>query len=118
MKNFTILNYLIFTIAFLFSVNSISQTSAGYNTSNNNSLNELKMFPNPSQGNVSISGSEISELKSIEIYDILGSKVKSISVSTTSNKLDLNLSNLKKGVYLVRLNDKNGNSESKKLVLQ
>ncbi|WP_055448664.1 spondin domain-containing protein [Lacinutrix mariniflava] len=82
------------------------------------SVEKLKLFPNPSYGNVSILGSSIAKLKSVEIYNILGSKVKDISISTSNNRFELNTSDLNKGVYLVKMNDNKGNSKTQKLVLQ
>ena len=74
---------------------------------------QIKMFPNPVNGNeVTIqSNFDIS----VEVYDILGKKVKSQNIS--SNQKRLNISGLSKGVYLVRLNSENG-SITKKLIKQ
>lgn len=80
--------------------------------------NELKLFPNPSKGNFSIIGESVSKLKAIEVYNILGSKVKTIKVSTTNTRLELNFLDLNKGLYLVKLYNENGNSKTHKLVLQ
>jgi len=91
--------------------------SSSLDTSEFKTTNTLKLFPNPSKGTVSITGIAI-DLKSIEIFNILGSKVKTIAVSATTNRLDLDLADLKKGIYLVKLTDKNGNSKTQKLVLQ
>lgn len=82
------------------------------------SPDKLKLFPNPSRGNVSVLGQSISELTSIEVYNILGSRVKNIATPTINNRFELNLTDLNKGVYLVKLNNKNGNSNTQKLVLQ
>jgi len=78
----------------------------------------LKLFPNPSNGKVNVLGNSVSKLKSIEVYNILGSRVKNIVVSAANNRFKLSLTDLSKGVYLVKLNDENGNSKTQKLVLQ
>jgi len=96
----------------------ITFKSSTLSTSEFNTTDTLKLFPNPSNGNVSVLGNKVSKLKSIEIYNILGSRVKNIAVSSTNNRFKLNLTDLNKGVYLVKLNDNNGNSKTQKLVLQ
>lgn len=78
----------------------------------------LKLFPNPTSGNVNIIGETVSSLKSIEIYNVLGSSVKTLEVSTTNTSFEMNLTDLNKGIYLVKMNNKNGNSKTQKLVLQ
>lgn len=80
-----------------------------------NALASPKIFPNPSKGKVTISNTQ--SIKNIEIYNILGSLVKSVSVENTS-KLNLNLNALQKGMYLVRLTDASGNTKTQKLILE
>tara|TARA_R110000751_G_scaffold273237_1_gene373970 strand:+ start:104 stop:1189 length:1086 start_codon:yes stop_codon:yes gene_type:complete len=73
----------------------------------------VKMFPNPANGNevTIVSNYELSA----EVYDLLGKKVKIQNITTNQKKL--NISGLAKGVYVVRLNSKNG-SITKKLIKQ
>ena len=76
-------------------------------------LDNVKLYPNPIENNLTI------ELKSnvdtnIEIYDILGKRVFNQQIKETSN---LNLQNLKSGIYIVKITQ--GNSTiTKKLVKQ
>lgn len=72
--------------------------------------NNLKasIFPNPTQNNFNIEMEN--DLKSVEIYSLLGTKVL-----TAKNK-NVNVSNLSKGTYMVRVQDKNGNIATQKLV--
>ncbi|WP_452231967.1 T9SS type A sorting domain-containing protein [Lacinutrix sp. MEBiC02595] len=80
-----------------------------------NPLESLKIFPNPSTGNTTISNAP--SIKNIEIYNILGSIVKSVLVENNS-KIELNLNALSKGMYLVRLTDVSGNTKTQKLILE
>lgn len=96
-------------------VTFVSSTLSSQEFINNKNL---KLFPNPSKGNITILGDSVSNLKSIQIYNILGSKVKDFSFIKTNNNFEINLSDLTKGVYLVKLNDQKGNSKTQKLVLQ
>lgn len=79
---------------------------------------EVKLFPNPSDGNIFISGDTLSEIDTVTVYDILGSEVKSIKINTVENSITLNLSDLNKGIYLVQINTKDGHSKTQKLILQ
>ncbi|MBQ0788933.1 MAG: T9SS type A sorting domain-containing protein, partial [Oceanihabitans sp.] len=66
---------------------------------------------NPSNGNTVTIVSR--ENLSVEIYDILGKKIKMQNITPSQNKL--NISGLSKGVYLVRFNSSKG-STTKKLI--
>lgn len=90
----------------LTNVLSVNETSA---------LEVVKLFPNPSQGNVTISNSR--NLETVEIYNILGRLVKRINVEQVT-KLEVDLSDLSKGMYLVKISDIHANSKSKKLILE
>ncbi|ARV08891.1 hypothetical protein BTO05_04290 [Winogradskyella sp. PC-19] len=74
---------------------------------------KIKVYPNPVQGN------EVTILSNkaiiAEVYDVLGKKVKKQNL--TSNQKKLNIANLKKGVYLLRLKTDNG-IVTKKLIKQ
>jgi hypothetical protein len=73
----------------------------------------VKMFPNP------VNGDEVTIISNqnlaVEVYDILGKKVKIQNIS--ANQTKVNISGLSKGIYLVRLNSENG-SITKKLIKQ
>lgn len=76
---------------------------------------KVTLFPNPSKGEITISNT--SALKTIEIYDVLGQLVQQQSIANT-NTLSLNLNALNKGMYLVKLNNINGHTQTQKLILQ
>ena len=75
--------------------------------------NDVKLFPNP------VNGNEVTIIsnKSIiaEVYDILGKKVKVQTI--TPEQKTLNISGLSKGIYLVRLNSEVG-IQTKRLIKQ
>ncbi|GAA3621941.1 spondin domain-containing protein [Flavivirga jejuensis] len=82
-----------------------------------NTIENVKVFPNPTKGgDITISNIQNIELNSIEIYNVLGSLVKRIDIKKSS-KLNVNLTNLNKGVYLLNLKTINGSSSSQKLVI-
>lgn len=79
----------------------------------NNTLAELRIFPNPANGNqveITYNGSI-----ALEIFDILGKKVKSKNLNTNQKIVDI--TTLKKGVYILKINTKNG-TITKKLIRQ
>ena len=86
-------------------------------TENIKSIESLKIFPNPTNGTISISNIQNIELKTIEVYSVLGKLVNQISINPNTLILDLNLTYLKKGIYLLKILDKNGTSSTQKLVI-
>lgn len=76
-------------------------------------LNELgvKAYPNPTRNNWMINAS--SNIKSIEVYNVLGKQV--LAVEANSNKVVLSGAALNNGIYFARVNAENG-SKTLKLV--
>jgi len=81
-------------------------------------IENIKVFPNPSQGDLTISNLRNINLKSIEIYNILGSLVREIKIIDGLNTISLHLNDLNKGVYLLKLKAINGNSKTQKLIIK
>lgn len=61
----------------------------------------FNIFPNPSKGKFTINGIKIDNIK---IYNILGVEVKNIE-SSNSDKLEIDISDLNDGIYLVLVNN-------------
>ena len=80
-----------------------------------NALAAVKIFPNPSKGNITITNAR--NLETVEIYNILGRLVKRIDVAQDT-QLNLDLSDLSKGMYLAKMTDINANIKSQKLILK
>jgi hypothetical protein len=77
----------------------------------------VKIFPNPTNGQITISNIQDASLKTIEVYNILGSLVNSIYVEDELNTINLNLETLRKGIYLLKLNSYNGSTKTQKLII-
>jgi len=78
--------------------------------------NEVKIYPNPSNtGQITITNSTL--LSDIEIYDVLGKQVKTISINTSQNSNIVAINDLNKGIYIMRLISNSGNVASKKLLI-
>ncbi len=79
-------------------------------------LENVKVYPNPTKGKITITNIKKIDLLSAKIYNVLGKLVKEISVEKGLYKLDIDLSNLNKGVYLLSLKSADKNT-TKKLVI-
>ncbi len=65
--------------------------------------NDIKLFPNPNNGEFKIQINGTHNYKSINIIDILGNEILSKSITTNQKNIDINISNFSSGVYFVRL---------------
>jgi hypothetical protein len=72
----------------------------------------LRLFPNPSSTRFSIYNSSQIELNKVEIYSLLGKKLKEYNSNTTI----YNIEDLSSGLYLVKIYSKKGMSTLKKLI--
>ncbi len=70
--------------------------------------NTVKFYPNPTQSQINFS----QEIKSLEVFDIAGRKVKSFQNSSSN----YDVSNLQKGVYILKGKTTEGKSIQEKLV--
>jgi len=75
-----------------------------------NTDNNFKIYPNPTTDAFTIEIEK--EIKSVEIYSLQGQKVM------TANTKNINVANLAKGVYFVRIEDKNNAVASHKLIVK
>ena len=81
----------------------INVTSVGvFNTSTNK---DISVYPNPSHSVITIESTGIS-INNLEMFDIYGRKVKELKVN--NNKFNVNISELSKGIYFVKLKTDNG----------
>lgn len=79
--------------------------------------NNVNIFPNPSNGVVSIKNNTATILSTISIYDILGNQVQVIPLKINANNT-INLTNLTKGVYLARLESVDRQVKTQKLIIK
>lgn len=78
----------------------------------------LVLYPNPATNHVQISLVNTAEnIDTIVLYDLLGKAIKTIPVQSNES-INLNVSDLSKGVYLVEINTENHLKTIKKLVIQ
>ena len=98
------------TITFTYNSSTLSTDSLEF-------VKKFKLYPNPSNGNITMSNIQNIKLKNIEIFNVLGMLVEQINVRQNSSKIDLDLSQLNKGIYLLKVLDKTGIIAIRKLVI-
>lgn len=105
---------LLFSLLFMISYQGFSQNSFNSLPYNQN-IEDLSIYPNPvTNGKTHIFITSKQNLtKKVEIFNVLG---KQVSSTVLSNK-ELNISNLSKGVYILKVTE-NDISETRKLVIK
>ncbi|WP_299889082.1 T9SS type A sorting domain-containing protein [uncultured Lacinutrix sp.] len=73
-------------------------------------IDEVKIYPNPTTNSLNIETSSV--LKQITIYSVLGTKV----LESTSKTIDV--SNLKEGMYLIKIENEVGSIDTKRFIKQ
>lgn len=86
-----------------------------YTPLENNIVQELSFYPNPTNGQFYIENIAPSEIESVSVHDILG-KVVPVIVQSDSNKLHLDLSSISKGVHIIKLSFQNGYTLSQRVI--
>lgn len=88
---------------------------------NDVTVNEVDVFPNPSNGKITIHFVAFkSEKLNLNIYDVLGHIVTKSDINTIEgeNNIELDLLSLVKGVYFLNVNNENLNFQTARIVLQ
>lgn len=83
------------------------------------SFNSLTSYPNPFEDKLTLDFNQIDikTVKSIKIHNLLGQLVYQIDKNRfNQNKINLELNNLKTGVYILKIDTQNGKRISRKLV--
>ncbi len=70
---------------------------------NNYIKQNIHLFPNPSDGLLNISNPNFIKIKRVEVYNIYGQKIRS-----KFNDIHIDLNYLVSGMYIVKIEDKNG----------
>ncbi len=72
---------------------------------NGEKQNKLKIFPNPTNGIITINNGQVSQ---ITVYNSLGKVVKTIPITHHRNQTQVNLSDLPKGIYVLEFDSNHG----------
>lgn len=100
------------------SLNLCSTQAVPLNT-NENTLQDLSLYPNPNNGNFTVSFNSNSTKKiNVEVYDIRGRRVYNNEYQNNGYfNENINVSNLQSGVYMVKVQD-GDNQLTKKIVIE
>lgn len=80
---------------------------------------KFSVFPNPvTKGKVYVTSGNKKSIERFEIYSILGRLIKKNVVNSLNSTLEIDVSNLKSGVYILKLNDKTRGSLSQKIIVK
>ena len=71
--------------------------------------NAVYAYPNPAKDILTLIN--LTEQESVAVYDVLGRK-QTIQQQRNSNRLKLKVSNLKRGLYLIKVTNNNGNTKA------
>jgi hypothetical protein len=78
-------------------------------------VSDFIVFPNPSMGNAKVSITDIAEATTVDVIDNAGRVLKTIELQ---NKNTVDINNLQKGIYLIRITNKvTGDVLTKKLTV-
>ena len=80
-----------------------------------NTLDKVQIYPNPATSGKIYINAETTSTKTIELYDMLGKRI--VFTEMNGYQKELNVSNLKAGVYILKLSEKN-NSITRKIVIK
>ena len=92
------------------------KTAKGYEYIDHTSVAEIhenvyNIYPNPTNGNITVCGEGINE---VEVYNLCGQRVMAIEANAST--VNVNMSALATGVYMVKIVDNNGNATVNKVV--
>lgn len=75
-------------------------------------------FPNPTDGMVTIqlSGKDFNLTNSINIYSANGALVKNINISSPTNQMQVDLSNMPSGIYFIHMHFSNGTVANEQII--
>ncbi|MBN4065823.1 T9SS type A sorting domain-containing protein [Candidatus Amoebophilus asiaticus] len=75
----------------------------------------MKIYPNPAREFISIEMKDLSKVKAINVYNILGQPVKQV-IAPKTNIIQFSLDGLPDGLYFIEYQDQNGNLFTKQLI--
>ncbi|UCH13439.1 MAG: T9SS type A sorting domain-containing protein [Bacteroidales bacterium] len=87
----------------------------GINEISSSEISQSQIYPVPASDYIYVS--DANELKQISIYDIFGKEIRKI-LNDKSGILEIRVSDIKPGVYIVRLIDRTGNMTTKTLLIK
>jgi len=107
--------YFFYILLFFLNLNAFAQDKKGL-APKIDTIEGLQVYPNPvTNGRLYISTDQNLSSKEIDIYDMLGKKVFSVTLVNTNK--EINVTNLNSGVYLIKIKE-NNYSVTRKLIIK
>lgn len=78
----------------------------------------FNMFPNPGITNVTLQNKTDLNGSTISIMDLSGKQIKSMSIIESTATINIDVSQIKTGLYLIKIIDPSGSSKSQKLIIK
>jgi len=89
--------------------------ASGTASTSNNTINGFNVYPNPVKGNSLTVTTSSTEVKTVNIFNVLGRKVFSQRFSSMNKTMDI--SGISSGVYIMKVSEGN-NIATKKLIIE
>ena len=109
----------IFLMLIITSFSALAQTAKNSGVADQvkteNTLDKVQIYPNPVTNGKIYINVETNSVKNIELCDMLGKRI--LSAEMNGYQKELNVSNLKAGVYILKLSEKN-NNVTRKIVIK
>jgi type IX secretion system substrate protein len=86
-------------------------SGSGLGVKNINSVNDVKVYPNPASNIINISG--LNSGDQVSVFDMMGRKVVQNTVQNGTGLQSISLSNITAGAYILVVNDVNGNVKAR-----
>src|SRR5690554_16569 len=80
------------------------------------SLSDITLYPNPTQGNLTLSNPKSIQLDSVSIYDITGRLIQTVDLTGMDKEISLDISMLSSATYMVVVSGDTG--EKSKLIVK
>ncbi|UKM64757.1 spondin domain-containing protein [Flavobacteriaceae bacterium GSB9] len=97
---------------------TFTYNSSTLSTENALALTDLKIFPNPAKDNITISNIESNSISSVKIYTVVGKLIKQIeNLKQEEKQIKIDLTTLKRGVYLLNVKGTLGENFTQKLII-
>lgn len=105
------------TLAYVFNSCTTADTTTTGLFERNNLINNVKVYPNPTNGIVNIEFNDLAKSHQITVMDIAGKAITTYS-NITDSKLTINSNELAKGMLFININNNRGESKIVKLIVQ
>lgn len=103
--------------SFKLTINSASINSISNEIELVSELNEksFEVYPNPTPGPLTVRWYN-DGIQDIKLFDLTGREIKNYNFNKTETSIDLNISNLPKGIYIIHFKTTKGDIVSRKII--